>query len=173
MNIPFPEEYFDKVICLGVLQHTPDPEKAFISLAKVVKPGGDLVIDVYRANFFAYFQWKYVLRPITKRMDKERLYRIISIITPLFIPITVALRRIAGRAGARFSPIVEYSHLKLLPGVNREWAILDTFDMYSPAHDHPQRLTSVSRWFKSTGFIDINVRFGPNGIIGKGTKPIA
>ena len=32
LNIPFPEEYFDKVICLGVLQHTPDPEKAFISL---------------------------------------------------------------------------------------------------------------------------------------------
>ncbi|HED01025.1 MAG TPA: class I SAM-dependent methyltransferase [Proteobacteria bacterium] len=41
-NIPFAEQSFDKVISLGVLQHTPDPERAFISLARFVKPGGSL-----------------------------------------------------------------------------------------------------------------------------------
>ena len=171
-NIPFAEASFDKVICLGVLQHTPDPEKAFMNLAKFVKPGGPLVIDVYRADFVAYLHWKYVLRPITKRMDKERLYRTVSAITPLLVPLAAALRSIAGWAGARLIPIVEYSHLKLPPAVNREWAILDTFDMYSPAHDHPQRMATVSRWFTSAGFTDVDVRYGPNGIVGRGWKPV-
>ena len=172
-HIPLPEGSFDKVICFGVLQHTPDPEKAFISLARFVKLGGELVIDVYRANVFAYLRWKYFLRPITKRMDKERLYRIVSTITPRLVPLAVALRTIAGRTGARLVPIVEYSQLKLPAEVNKEWAILDTFDMYSPAHDHPQRVSTVLRWFSSAGFTDVDVRRGPNGIIGKGRKPIA
>src|SRR5262245_4437144 len=39
-DIPLPEDYFDKVMCLGVLQHTPDPERSFACLARHVKPGG-------------------------------------------------------------------------------------------------------------------------------------
>lgn len=144
-----------------------------MSLAKFVKAGGgEIVIDVYRADISAYFQWKYILRPITKRMVKERLYKIVSEITPRLLPVAAALRRIAGRAGARLIPIVEYFHLKLPPEVNREWAILDTFDMYSPAHDHPQRVSTVSRWFTSAGFTDVDVRRGPNGIVGRGWKPV-
>jgi SAM-dependent methyltransferase len=170
-NIPFAEESFDKVICLGVLQHTPDPEKAFMGLVKFVKPEGELVIDVYRADVFAYFHWKYVLRPMTTWMDKGRLYMIVSAITPHLVPIAALLRRIAGRAGARLVPIVEYSHLKLPPEMNKDWAILDTFDMYSPAHDHPQRMATVSRWFTSADFTDVDVRRGPNGIVGRGRKP--
>jgi SAM-dependent methyltransferase len=167
-KIPFAEKSFDKVLCLGVLQHTPDPKRAFMSLAKFVKPGGELVIDVYRGHVFAFFHWKYVLRPITRRMDKECLYRIISVITPRLMPLAATLRKFAGRVGCRLVPILEYSHLKLPPSVNKEWAILDTFDMYSPVHDHPQRLSTVYRWFMSAGFTDVDVRYGPNGIVGKG-----
>jgi SAM-dependent methyltransferase len=172
-NIPFAEESFDKVVCLGVLQHTPDPEKAFMSLAKYVRRGGDLVIDVYPADVVSYLQWKYVLRPITKRMDKERLYKIVLAITPHLVTVAVAMRRLAGRVGARLIPIVEYSHLNLQPEVNDEWAILDTFDMYSPAHDHPQTRSTVNRWFLSAEFTDVDVRRGPNGIVGRGRKPIS
>lgn len=170
-DIPFPEGSFDKVVCLGVLQHTPDPKKAFKNLAKCVKPRGELVIDVYGVTFFSHLQWKYFLRPLTKRMDKERLYRIVAAITPRLIPIAAALRRFAGRAGARLLPILEYSHLELPQEINREWAILDTFDMYSPEHDHPQRRSTVDRWFREEGFTEVVVRYGPNGVVGKGRKP--
>ena len=27
----------------------------------------------------------------------------------------------------------------------REWIVLDTFDVYSPAHDHPQRLDTLAQ----------------------------
>ena len=54
-HIPLPRASFDKVICLGVLQHTPSPAEAFAELVKYLKPGGELVIDVYKATLFSYF----------------------------------------------------------------------------------------------------------------------
>lgn len=171
-SIPLAEASFDKVLCLGVVQHTPDPEAAFRSLAKYVRPGGQLVIDTYTRNFASLLHWKYLLRPITRRMRKEALYRLIEMVTPPLVPIAKLLRRVAGRIGARLVPIVEYSHLGLPHELNVQWAILDTFDMYSPAHDHPQSLESVARWFRDAGFKDIHVRRGLNGIVGSGRCPL-
>lgn len=169
-HIPLPPASFDKVMCLGVLQHTPEPERAFRSLAAMVRPGGELVIDVYANTLIARLQWYYLLRPITRRMDKDKLYRLISNWAPRLIPLARLLRAIAGRAGARLVPIAEYSHYGLSPEINKEWAILDTFDMYSPAHDHPQSMSTVKRWFETAGFTEVTVRRGPNGVVGKGRK---
>jgi SAM-dependent methyltransferase len=170
-NIPMDEASFDKVICLGVLQHTPDPHAAFRSLAKYVRPGGQLVVDVYARTIFALLQWKYLLRPITKRMSIETVYRIVGVVTPPLIPLARLLRRGTGRFGARLLPIVEYSHLGLSDDLNLQWAILDTFDMYSPTHDHPQSLNAVIRWFHDAAFEDIDVRRGMNGVVGSGRRP--
>lgn len=170
-NIPFPEESFDKVICLGVLQHTPEPERAFKNLAKHVKPGGELVVDVYKASFLSWLQWKYLLRPVTKRMSKEKLYKLVALFVPILVPFTRLMRMFLGRVGARLSPIVEYTHLGLPSEINRDWAVLDTFDMYSPAHDHPQSLKTVKRWFSKAGFSEAVVQYSQNGIVGKGRKP--
>jgi SAM-dependent methyltransferase len=170
LRIPLREAWFDHVLCLGVLQHTPDPERSFLSLARHVKPGGDLVIDVYRRSFAARLQWKYALRPLTKRMDPARLYAWVQAAAPRLVGPTKLLRRFAGRAGARLSPIVEYSHLGLTPEQNTQWAILDTFDMYSPAHDHPRSVREVRRWFDDAGFADIEVFDGPNGVVGRGKR---
>ena len=170
-NIPLKEESFDKVFCFGVLQHTPDPAAAFMNLTRYVRPGGDLAVDVYTRNFVALLQWKYLLRPITKRMSKKTLYSLIEKVTPVLIPVARVLRKVGGRAGARLVPITEYSHLKLSPELNKQWAILDTFDMYSPAHDHPQSTTGVRHWFEAASFVEIDVRYGPNGVVGTGRKP--
>jgi SAM-dependent methyltransferase len=169
-NIPLREGSFDKVLCLGVIQHTPDPQAAFASLARQVRPGGELVIDVYAKRLVSLLHWKYVLRPLTRRMDKERLYRVVRNAVPVLLPVAAGLQRILGPAGARLVPILEYSNLNLPPELNEEWAILDTFDMYSPAHDHPQSVATVRRWFESAGFLGVEVRYGPNGVVGRGTK---
>jgi SAM-dependent methyltransferase len=170
LQIPLPEESFDKVVCLGVLQHTPDPERAFKSLAKHVKSGGELVVDVYKASFFSWLQWKYALRLVTRRVNKEALYKAIALLVPILIPFTRFMRSSLGRAGARLSPILEYTYLGLPSDINRDWAILDTFDMYSPTHDHPQSLKTVKRWFYESCFGDVFVGYGPYGLVGKGEK---
>ena len=50
-NLPFTPETFDLVICIGVIQHTPNPEKTIEALSSYVKPGGVLVIDHYTHGY--------------------------------------------------------------------------------------------------------------------------
>lgn len=40
---------FDVVTCSGVLHHTPDPEASFRAIARLVRPGGVVVVGVYNA----------------------------------------------------------------------------------------------------------------------------
>ena len=47
----------------------------------------------------------------------------------------------------------------------REWVVLDTFDMYSPEHDHPQRIETVKGWFEKYGMKVTHasfIRYGDN-----------
>ncbi len=169
-KMPFAYGLFDKIICLGVLQHTPNPEQAFMSIVPFLKPGGELVIDIYKKTIFSILQWKYILRPITKKIDKQRLLSAVDKIVPVLLPLAIFLRKIAGPFGARILPISNYSHLGIPYDLNKQWSILDTFDMYSPAHDHPQSIRAVRRWFQEATFKDIEVRYGTNGIVGKGTR---
>jgi SAM-dependent methyltransferase len=47
----FAEGRFDVVLSLGVLHHTPDPRAAFAAVARLVRPGGVVVVGLY--NTFA------------------------------------------------------------------------------------------------------------------------
>lgn len=171
-RMPFVPGGFDKVMCLGVIQHTPDPEQAFRCLAAQVKPGGELAIDVYASRLSAWLHWRWLLRPITRRMDKQRLYRIVSAVTPVLLPVAVFLRRLAGRYGTRLIPVAEFSDLHLPKELHVQWAILDTFDWYSPAFDFPQSKATVVRWFAVAGFKDVSVGYGPNGVVGRGRRSL-
>lgn len=173
LRLPLRRGTFDKVLCLGVLQHTEDPAAAFRSLARLVRPGGELVIDVYARRLRALLGWKYLLRPLTKRIPPDRLYRLTERTVDALLPLATRLRRTFGRAGARLLPILEYSHLGLPAPVNRDWAVLDTFDMYSPRHDHPQSLGTVRGWYREAGFEGVHVAYGPNGVTGRGRRPAA
>jgi SAM-dependent methyltransferase len=171
-DIPLQHAAFDKVLCFGVLQHTPDPERAFHNLTLFVKPGGEIAIDVYAWSVAAAMQWKYLLRPLTRRMPPGRLYAALATIVPKLFPAARFMRRHFGRPGARLVPIAEYSHLGFSDSLNEHWALLDTFDMYSPAHDHPKTVRQVTRWFADAGFEDVRVGRGPNGIVGRGRRPL-
>jgi len=171
-NLPFHDNIFDHVLCLGVLQHTPDPEKAFLSLAQKVKPGGYLYVDNYALTWHHWAQWKYLLRPFTKRLKPETLYNLVSNIVPKLMPVAKLSKMLFGRIGRRLMPIVEFSHRGLSGKINREWSILDTFDMYSPEHDHPKTINTVRRWFKKISFEEIEIFYGDNGIVGRGRKPL-
>src|SRR5258706_109550 len=47
-RLPCRESYFDKLFCFGTLQHTPDVEKAFLTLPRYLKPDGQMAVDVYK-----------------------------------------------------------------------------------------------------------------------------
>ncbi|MDD5475387.1 MAG: class I SAM-dependent methyltransferase, partial [Syntrophales bacterium] len=47
-ELPFRDAFFDVVICSEVLEHVYDSEKAVRELARVLKPGRDMVVSVPR-----------------------------------------------------------------------------------------------------------------------------
>lgn len=76
-EMPFEDDYFDKVFCIGVLQHTPDPEEAFKCLVSVLRLNGHIVTDIYRKSIANYYLTpKFLIRRFTTKMDPERLYAI-------------------------------------------------------------------------------------------------
>ena len=76
-NLPFKKNTFDKVFCFGVLQHTPKPSEGIVSLSKVLKIKGKICVDIYWKRFRSLLHVKYLLRPFTKRMNKEKLLTLI------------------------------------------------------------------------------------------------
>lgn len=68
-NTPFDDALFDVVICLGALVHMPDPHKAVAEFARILKPGGRLIISMDQHSS---------LYSLTKRLSR----RIMHIYTP-------------------------------------------------------------------------------------------
>ena len=72
--MPFKPVSFEFVYCFGVLQHTPDVEKAFIALPVQLVSGGRLSVDVYAKLVLNTIWPKYWFRPFTKEMPTDRLF---------------------------------------------------------------------------------------------------
>lgn len=159
-DLPFKKQSFDKVICLGVLQHTPDVKASVKALVEMVKPGGELIIDFYPIkNILTKVHGKYIMRPFLKRMNHNRMMSLIRKNIDTLISIYTFNKRIGLGVLNRFVPICEID--RTIPeGMPldqlKEWIVLDTFDMFSPAYDQPQRLSTVKKWVKEFGMIDVD-----------------
>lgn len=159
-DMPFPDGRFDKVLCLGVLQHTPDFEASVHALIRKARPGGEIVVDFYPIRgWWTKIHAKYLLRPVTRRMPRDRLLRLIDRNAGWLTRLSDALGRIGLGVLRRFLPIVDFRHA-MPPGLSsqqlREWVVLDTFDMFSPRFDNPQRIETVAAMFERGG---ADVRF--------------
>jgi 2-polyprenyl-3-methyl-5-hydroxy-6-metoxy-1,4-benzoquinol methylase len=165
---PFAPGSFDRVLCVGVLQHTPDPARAFAGLAALLKPGGHLAIDVYRLGWRCLLTPKYALRPLTRRLAPERLHRLVRAHVAWVHPLTGALHRVVGGRARHLTwmlGVADYRGLYPMDAATaRELAELDTFDMLAPAHDHPQTVRAVRRWAERAGLERVEVE-GAGGLV--------
>ena len=169
-ELPFADATFDYAYCIGVIQHTPDPQKAVKSILPKVKVGGKAGFWIYERDWKAFvgtIGFKYLLRPLTRRWDFTRAEAFAASLERFFWPITRSARKrgILGKVVMRMLPVAS-AHLHGLP-LNetdfREWVRLDTLDMYSPVHDHPQTFPRVKHWLETSGF-DVDPRHPHGGI---------
>lgn len=171
---PFAPGSFDKVLCVGVLQHTPSPRRAFDSLVRFLKPGGEIVVDVYDLSWKCLLRGKYYLRPLTRRLTPQRLHRFVRFHVGWVYPVTGWISAHLGPWGRNLSWVLGVADYRGVLGMGeakgRELAELDTFDMLAPAYDRPQTLRRVRSWFKEAGLVDVTVERGYNGIVGRGRR---
>ena len=155
--LPFRAGTFDAAYCIGVIQHTSDPEACVRSLANALRPGGRIAITAYELRRWTRFFSKYWARRLTRGLSDRTLYRLITAVMPVLFPITEVLFRIPvlGRVFRFIIPIANYTDAPLSLRQRYRWALLDTFDMLSPTYDRPQRAGDISRWLKAEGFDDI------------------
>jgi SAM-dependent methyltransferase len=154
-EMPFADESFDKIFCLGVLQHTLDFEASVRALVKKARKGGEIAVDFYPINgFWTKLHSKYILRPITKRLPHQRLLSLIEKNADWMIKLVTGLNRVGLGALGRFVPVCDIQRTLprgLSPAELREWVVLDTFDMLSPQYDNPQRIADVAAMFRRAG----------------------
>lgn len=158
--LPFAPGTFDKMYSLGVLQHTPDVKAATMALIRMVRRGGELALDYYLKSWTRFFDPKYLLRPITRRIPHERLFGLVKRVAPPLLTLSNAVGKVpvVGRYLRRIVPVANYTGvLPLSKAQLREWAILDTFDWLSPAFDQPQTPATIRAWLEEARLEKIEV----------------
>lgn len=171
-RLPFKRQRFDFVYCFGVLQHTPDVHGAVAALVEQIAPGGRIAVDLYPQLALNVVWPKYWLRPLTRRIPAERLFPLVSRMVDVLWPVSLALGRTPGigRKLRHALPIANYEGLlPLTPRQLKEWAVLDTFDMLAPAHDHPQSAATLQAWLQAARLAEIEV-FRRGLVVGRGRR---
>ena len=178
--MPFPKAIYDYVICLGVLQHTPDTEKSIAELWEMVAPGGCLVIDHYRWNL-----WKRLPPPLGDaeklyrffilRMPRERRWRAVKRLVDFWFPIYWRTRDnwFAQKLLNRIGGIHFYYNQLPLESRARfyEWSLLDTHDGMTDFFKRFRTIKSIQRTLEGLGAIDVHVWKGGNGVEAWCRKP--
>lgn len=164
-KLPFAPESFDMIYSLGVLHHTPDCEKAFKSLPRLLKPAGRIAIWLYSA-YNPWYRASDFYRKCTRKMSQKNLHRLCKIAVPYYT-VDNAIRKVPliGRLISGTMRMV----LPLAQDPDPEWRVLDTFDWYSPWYQSKHTYEEVFRWFESCGLEDLHVANVPIAV--RGTAP--
>lgn len=178
---PFPEANYDFVICLGVIQHTPNPEESIRSLWHMVKPGGVLVFDHYRWKLRNYLPppvgvggnaYRYYFLRLPKNHQSQAVKRVFD----FWFPILWSHRdsKLFQFFIARFNPVVNYYPWFGLKDHDMyyEWMLLDTHDAMTDVYKHRRTPRSIRRTLESLGARNITVTTGGNGVEAYCEKPL-
>ncbi|MGW0553625.1 class I SAM-dependent methyltransferase [Streptomyces sp. NPDC002926] len=171
-DLPLVDESFDHLVCLGVIQHTPDVERTFKTIFRYLRPGGKFCIDVYAA-IVAYPHLRQLLRPVTKRIPPNKLYSVVQSITPRLLPVSMLLGSVprVGNYLTRLVPVANHRHIGLTDKETlRTWSVLDTFDWLSPQFERPQPRHRLERWCRDLGLSEFTVERIRGLYVVRGTK---
>ncbi|HEX6790089.1 MAG TPA: class I SAM-dependent methyltransferase, partial [Candidatus Krumholzibacteria bacterium] len=173
-TLPFHEHQYDVVFCLGVIQHTPDPEETIARLYAQVKPGGWLAIDHYARHLSWYTKTAPLFRVVMKRLPPRVSLRWSRALVGVFFPLHRAARHshAAQMVVSRISPVLSYYHSLPLPDdLQRQWALLDTHDSLTDWYKHFRSPEQIRSTLQSLGAVEIWCAPGGNGVEARCRRP--
>jgi SAM-dependent methyltransferase len=147
---PFPSESFDVIYSLGVLDHTPDPRSAFLGLARLLKPGGRIVVWVYERERPLVEAMMDIQRAVSTRLPVS----VLELLCRLTAPVGSLKRRLFANRRWAVQRMGVALHL-LTIGVSMhpdpEVRVCDTLDWYAPRYLSRHSFDEVAGWFKEAG----------------------
>ena len=154
LRLPFAPASFDQIYSLGVLDHTPDPRKAFLELASLLKPGGRIAVWVYPRERALVERIMNAQRAISTRLPiglLEQLCRLTAPVGSLKRKLMASRWRVTERMGVAL-------HLATI-GVSMhpdpEVRVCDTLDWYAPKFMSRHTFDEVAGWFRDAGLTDV------------------
>ena len=174
-DMPFPDESFDVVICLGVIQHTPSTEQTIESLYKLVKKGGSLVIDHYTFTRSQLFRLAPLYRMWLRKKPSSKTISITQALVKKYLPLHKKVRgnKLLSVLLNRLSPVISYYDTlpQLTDKQQEEWALLDTHDSLTDWYKNFRNKKQIQTILKKLGAVDIWCEYGGNGVEARCIKP--
>ena len=147
------ERQFDIAYCIGVIQHTIDPNVTFGNIKKMVRPGGLLLLWCYarEGNWPNWLALEPLKRWFFLRLPKPALNFIARLFTFFLYPIVYTIYLLP----LRFLPYYQYfaNWRKLSFRRNQ----LNVFDKLNAPITHFIRKEQVERWFNADEFTDARI----------------
>jgi 2-polyprenyl-3-methyl-5-hydroxy-6-metoxy-1,4-benzoquinol methylase len=174
-DMPYADESFDVVVCLGVIQHTPNTEKTIEDLYKLVKRGGTLVIDHYYYSKSNYLRLAPLYRTGLRKKTSDYTIPYTQKLIKRYLPWH---KRFAGNKLMsvllnRISPVITYYHAfpEFTDELQQEWALLDTHDSLTDWHKRFRNKNEITATLTKLGATEIWCAYGGNGVEARCKKP--
>ncbi len=175
LDLPFAPGGFDLVLCLGVVQHTPDPEATIAALFRQVRPGGWLVFDHYTFSLSRFTKTAPIFRAAFMRLAPETALRWSEALVRTLFPLHRAVRGIpfAQRILSRLSPVLTYfrAYPQLSDALQFEWALLDTHDSLTDRYKHLRTSAQLGTLLSDLGAVEVTAGPGGNGVQVRARRP--
>lgn len=177
LSLPFREQQYDLVVCLGVVQHTPNPDATIAALYRQVAPGGTLVIDHYTYRLRWFTTLAPLVRQYLKRLPPDRALKITERFVDTFLPLHKRFAHVRPIRAvlARISPVQSYytQYPQLGDELQHEWALLDTHDSLTDWYKHARTRGQIERLLQRLGARDVSCAYAGNGVEARATRPVA
>ena len=181
LELPLLPEQFDVVVCVGVIQHTPDPERSIRVLCSHVKPGGLLILDHYTYGY-STTPIRRFLRSFLQNRTKEYTMNFIQTLCRVLWPSHKILYRTKDNRVMRkirplllyWSPVVDYqdAYPELDDNLLFEWATLDTHDTLTDCYKHLRSAEQIHEHLEASGMVEIVTLYAGNGVEARARKPL-
>ena len=161
-QLPFEPGFFDFIACDQVLHHTRDTEESFHKLVRMLAPGGDISIYVYRKKAPLRELADDYLRSVTSEMSEaeawdlsEQLTDLGRVLTEINASITLPdIPALGVKAGQYDLQRFVYWHMLKCywnPSLNYGDSVITNFDWYRPRYANRHTAAEVRRWFADAG----------------------
>jgi SAM-dependent methyltransferase len=151
---PFGVGSFDHIYSLGVLDHTPDPRAAFLALARLLRPGGRIVVWVYQKERPRLERVMNLHRAVSRRLPLPLLVGLSRLMAPvggLKRRMMASPNRLLTRAGVALNVLTIGVSMHLDPEVR----VCDTLDWYAPKYLSRHTPDEVRGWFEEAGLVEV------------------